>query len=535
MRFLNKINIKFYKNLRLPKIKLTSFLNFFTRDELIFGLEISDCFLRLAVLEAVAPGRGGNSKNKEEKIIQARGIGEKSLKKGTVENGEVKDKKAFVKDLKFLLGKSDKLVNYAIVSISGSRLYSKAYSFPQTVAGEKLEEAMKLIVGFQLPFKQEEVYLDWEKAGNGPLRPDGSGEASQSNEVVLAASPKTVIDKYLEVLAEAGLKTVAVEFYGASVARAINLQEGQSAVVMLGREEGTETYIVKKHIAQFKRFLPEKFFPDKKSLKDEAERIVNFFENEDKNKVSFFIAANETEKDNLPKEILPSMKAEEMIGGSFIVQPEIKSSPEKWLVAVGAAIRGLSPRAEDNHISLMPMGTEEAYEKQKAISFAKFVSALTIGLSSFFVFAFVGALILMTSIEGGFNKRLNTLNSLPISGSSAILEQRAEKLNGLLVKAKNVLASAPKWSDNVTVLKSQVVAGSDIIINSFSISSAGNSVSFKGVAKNKASLNSFKKKLEDSNLFSDISFPPIGLFQVDNIPFSISFNIKKISMILENS
>lgn len=524
MQFLSKANINFYKNFRLPKIKfpkvrMASPLSLFIRDEPIYGLEISDSFLRLAVLETVSSKRV-NSKDK--KIIQLKGLAERSLKKGIIENGEIKNKKALVEALGVLLGKSGQTVNYVIASISGSKVYSKAYSFPKTVVGEKLEEAMKLNVDFQLPFSAENIYFDWEKI-----------ESSRNNDVLLAASFRTFLDKYLEVLSEADLKTVAVEFYGASIARAINLKEDQSALVAFGQEEGMEFYIIKKNFSKFGRFLPSKFFPNKKSLEDEIKGIINFFENEDKSQISYLVIANEPEKNNFPDKILPSLEKDDMIFGDFVIHADIKKSPEKWLVAAGAAIRGLLPRREDSYISLMPIGTEEAYEQQKAISFIRFISALVIGLSGFFVFAFIGSLILMMSVERGFNKRLSILNSIPINNDSAILTQRAEKLNSLLVKATNVLVSAPRWSANIAILKSQLTASPGIVINMFSMSPAGNSVSVKGVAKDKTSFNSLRKKMEDSGLFSNIAFPPVGLFQVNDIPFSISFTFLKTMTMLE--
>lgn len=515
------MNIKFYKNFRLPEFRLKNLLSFFTRDELVAGLEISDSFIRLAVLETLPLDKTArtDSNNKIEKKTQVRGLGEQVLKKGTIENGEVKDKKLLAEALKMLFQRIDKPIGYVVVSISGKKVYTKVYSFPKTVSNEKIEESMKINIDFQLPMKKEEVYFDWEKI-----------EDSQYNDTLLATIPKAVIDKYNETFAEAELKTVAIEFYGLSIARAINLPTGKSALVAVDNDEGIEIYIVKKFVSKFSRFLPQKYFQENKSLKEETGRIINFFENEDKNKISFFVSANQVLNDKMSDKILPKMESENMIAGDFSVHENIAESPEKWLIAVGAAMRGHLPRSEDAFISLMPMGTEEAYEKQKATSFMKFLSSLVIGLCSFFTFAFIGVLMMMMSIESGFNKRLSNLNSLPIDGGGAVLEQRAEKLNNLVSKAKTALDSEPKWSAIVTALKSQVVAGSGIIINNFSISPTGDAVNLLGVSKNKSILNSFKKRLDDSGLFSDIILPQIGLFQVENIPFSLSFKFKKVPM-----
>lgn len=519
------MNIKFYKNFRLPEFRLKNLLSFFTRDELIAGLEISDSFIRLAVVETLSPDKSSRNdlNNKIEKKTRIKSLGEQILKKGIIENGEVKDKEALAEALKILLQRSDRSIGYVAVSISGKNIYTKVYSFPKTVSNEKIEESMKINIDFQLPVKKDEVYLDWEKIEN-----------EEHIEALLVAIPKSIVDKYNETFTKAGMRAVAIEFYGASIARSINLSKVQSSMIMIDSDEGVEIYIVKKFISKFNRFLPIKFFKEKKSFKEEVLRIINFFENEHKSDVSFFVSdgvgADEILNDKLSDKIIPKMKLENMIDESFSVHEDILRSPEKWLIAVGAAMRGHISRSEDTYISLMPMGTEEAYEKQKAVSFVKFLSSLMIGLCAFFTFAFVGVLVMMISIENGFNKRLNNLNALPINGSGAVLEQRADKLNNLISKAKTALDSEPKWSAIVTVLKSQISASSGIIINNFSISPTGDTVSLSGVSKNKSIFNLFKKNLDDSGLFSDIVLPQIGLFQVENIPFSLSFKFKKVPM-----
>ena len=144
-------------------------LKLFTRDEPIAGVEINDDFIRLALLDIKSnesDKKLGKKLEKPEKniqVIEIKALGEKSLKEGVIINGELKDKASFVGALNNLLGEIKPRIRYAIISLPSNNVYSRIYSFPKTVSSEKIEDAMKLSIGFQLPNKTEDIYLDWEK------------------------------------------------------------------------------------------------------------------------------------------------------------------------------------------------------------------------------------------------------------------------------------------------------------------------------------------------------------------------------------
>ena len=136
-------------------------LKLFTRDEPIAGLEISDSCLRLALLGIVKEKIKAKQGEKEE-TIEVKALGEKTLKEGIIVGSEIKKKEDFIAGLNELLKDIKPRVRYAIVSIPADKIYSRLYSFPKTLGGEKLEETMKLTVGFRLPINLEDVYLDLE-------------------------------------------------------------------------------------------------------------------------------------------------------------------------------------------------------------------------------------------------------------------------------------------------------------------------------------------------------------------------------------
>ena len=181
------------------------FSRFFTREEPVAGLQISEEYLRLVSLET-------DYKTGEMKVAA---IAEEPTPKDTIANGMVKNKDVLISSLKKLGGKIKDGLEYFVVSIPADQVYYKMFPFPKTVSGEKLEEAMKLTVGFQLPFKIEDIYLDWEKPGENKV-------SEETNEISLAAVRKKIIDDYLECLSKAKINAVAIEFHPLSAMRVVN-------------------------------------------------------------------------------------------------------------------------------------------------------------------------------------------------------------------------------------------------------------------------------------------------------------------------
>lgn len=471
-------------------------LKFLTREEPIAGLEISDSYIRLALLSVREEKEKG--KKERKKITEIKFLKEKSLQEGVVIGGEVKNKTAFIKTLADFLKETKPAVKYAVVSILSSNIYSRIYSFPKSVTGDKLEDSMNLAIGFQLPVKPEDVYLDWEKI-------DG-----EKNEIFLATIPKPIINDYLEALTAAGLRTVAVEFYPMSISRAIDVPaEGAFLMVAANKEESC-VFVLDGNSIKLNRFVPAEF------LENEMGKIIDFYEAENNVSVSGII--------NIEKE-----KEKIKIISPFSENEEIKKDGSKWIIALGAAIRGIMPRSSDIIVSLMPVGTEEAYDNQKAITFSEFISNITIGLAVFFSAAFIGVWIMMISLQQNFSNRLSILDSRPAQGAGD-LESRAMAFNDLTGKANSILGKLPRWSIALEELKSRVAPG--ILINSFSSSLPADAINMAGTAQTRPQLNLFKKTLEESPMFMEIKLPLTNLEQKENIPFSVSFRLKDPNVLI---
>ncbi len=316
-------------------------LKLFTREEPIAGLEISDSFLRIALLdletrklskkntdpEGSRQGTyGAGETQKEEKIITVKAFREKPLKEGIIANGEIKDMNGLVAALKELLKEIKPRINYAVVSISSDNIYSRLYSFPKTLSGVKLEETMNLTVGFQLPVEPEKVYLDWEKI-----------ESKEKNEIFLAAIPKSIINAYMEALMAAGLRTVAIEFYPMSVSRVIKVPENENILTVIFSKDKADISIIGGRAVRFNRLAPLSRFPDEVSFSDEIRKTADFYESESKNSVSEIALIGEGGK--ISGLSLPVSQG--VIKSPFAEHTEIKKDGSRWLISVGAALRGM--------------------------------------------------------------------------------------------------------------------------------------------------------------------------------------------------
>lgn len=461
----------------------------FTRDEEIAGLEISDEYLRIALLEL--------DKNGQIKIDTFQ---EEPLPKGIIENGAVRNGPALTDALKRLSVKIHPAVKYIIVSVPADAIYSRVFYFPKSVTDARLREAMKLTVGFNLPQKTEDIYLDWEKL-----------EKEEQNCAFLAVIRKKIANAYIESLNNAGLKPVAMEFHPLGLLRICDFDPEESVLIKIPSAAGVGVFVAKNGMLKFSRSLPKKYFPDEQSIESEIARIIDWHESENGATVK----------------VIDFKKPELIKIRHDILLPESGNPANKWLVSIGAARRGIIPRFKDTIVSLMPIGTEEAYEYQKAASFSEFIVNAIVGISIFFAIVYFGGYFLISALSQKTAQQIENLSMIPLPTDAASLEQKAKEINDLTDAAYGIVRILPRWS--IVLKELRGLAGADIAITSANTSLPNNYISIAGTARTRVQLNSFKKTLEASNFFADINMPISNLEQKENIPFSLTLRIKNTS------
>jgi len=452
-----------------------------TREETIGGLEISDTHVRLAYF---------TKQTKKEPRRMA--VVEEKVPAGAVQDGRVKNPAALKEALTQALGRASGA--YCIVSIPPRHVYTKILSFPEHVTGSRLDEAVQLALGFQLPLDRQKSYVDYEFLKDG-----------KRHEVFLAACERAIIDEYLGVLEAAGIKAVAVETHPVSIARAA-AQSGQPILVSLPYEDYRAVTIIEKGIVRFVRTLPKDRFSADADLAEEIRKIKDFYA---------------TEYGAMPEE----KKIEDLSIGeehkALVVPGPIP------LAAIGALLRGQIPGGQDTMVSLLPLGTESAYEYQKAVAFGDFLRNTTIAVALFFVFAYGATAAFVLSLSHKEAARSLSLAAAPVSGNAAQEEKDARELNDLVGVISGVFAQSPLWSGTIDALKSATPEG--IAITGISVTKPEDKISLSGFAKTRAGLNAYKKTIQDLRIFTAVELPLTNLDLKENIPFTMSFALAEPS------
>ncbi|MBI5400884.1 MAG: pilus assembly protein PilM [Candidatus Yonathbacteria bacterium] len=466
-------------------------LNLLTKEKHVAGIEISDSVVRIAFFRPQKKSGDAQPANSEDELV----LIEEPIAANIIADGIVADTDLLGKTLRTIWAKAHLGTNYAIVAIPDDAVYSRIFSFPKTVEGARLTEAMRLAISFQLPIQTDNAYLDWERTKGTP----------STNEILLSTVSRTVVQGYVAALDAAGIKTLALESHLASIARSVKLEPERTTIFSKETPDGATVFALKDGIMRFSRTLPIRFVPES-NIPAEVARIKTAFQAETKERVD-------------EKELAVAEIREEYRAYTALTEPK-----SKWLVALGAAIRGKIPEGDDNLVSLLPVGTEEAYAYQKATTFAVLVRNITIGVSVFFVAAFLSAYLFVISLSQNANRTITTLSATPVSPVLLEKEARIEHINALTNTASAILAETPAWNAVLAELMSRTIDG--IVISSFSASSIADKMSIAGIAKNRATLNQFKKSMQDSAMLTEVDVPTTNLEQRETLPFSVSFRFK---------
>jgi hypothetical protein len=308
---------------------------------------------------------------------------------------------------------------------------------------------------------------------------------------------------------------LALESHLASLARSIKSKLGQAILFTKENTDGVTIFVLKDGILKFTRTLPAALVKEDNFLTNEIGRMKASFES-DKKAPLIELPLNKAE---VRDEYLKYIKYNGPVA-------ELQS---KWLVSIGAAIRGEIPKGQDNRISLLSVGTAEAYEYQKTTAFVALIRNMIIGVSIFFLFAFFASYLFIFSIS----QTINNINTdIPISSASSDIigkEALIKKINALTLASQSILAHTINWSILIDEINVRTING--IIISSFGAPSVNDTITITGLAKTRDTLNQFKISLQGSTYLKEIKLPITNLEQKADIPFSVSFSLKDPSVL----
>jgi len=138
--------------------------------------------------------------NRGSYFLEATGI--KDLPQGTIEGSEIKKKEVLVEALNTLRNQCDPSIVEVVFSMSGHGIISDKFTF-KIDPNENAEELILWEAGQRSPFDVDDITLDYRILH----RNDETNEI----EVLLVAAKNQVMQNYIDVFYEAGLKPVIVD------------------------------------------------------------------------------------------------------------------------------------------------------------------------------------------------------------------------------------------------------------------------------------------------------------------------------------
>lgn len=193
-----------------------------------FGIDISDLSLKVIKLK------------KKRNGLALASFGEAEMKSGIVRNGEVKKEDELVKMIKKVTSEvnGEKIgIKYVVASLSEEKSFSQVIQMPY-MAEQDLKTAVIFESENHIPLPIEQVYLDSQIIP--PIV-----RHSNHHDVLIAATPKKIVDPYVSCLKKSGLKPVALEIESSAVARAL-IKGGISAqpILLIDLGETRTSFIV---------------------------------------------------------------------------------------------------------------------------------------------------------------------------------------------------------------------------------------------------------------------------------------------------
>lgn len=172
-----------------------------------FGLDIADTSIEIISL--------GGSLSKPKLL----GMSRADLKSGIFENGKILNKQELIKIILDLIskpkfGKIQK--KECVFSLPDSKVFSHFFELSENIKKQELIEKIKIVINENFPYNLEDLYWDFKK---------------QEKSILVVASPKNIINDYLDILKICKIKPLALENESESLTRA--LVKKQEKVVLI--------------------------------------------------------------------------------------------------------------------------------------------------------------------------------------------------------------------------------------------------------------------------------------------------------------
>jgi len=183
-------------------------MNFFKRmqgQNSTVGLDIGNHSLKLVKLRH----------HKDAYHLEATGI--KELPKGTIENGEIRKKDLLIESITHLINQCDPSIVEVVFSMSGHGIISDKVTFKIEDEADS-DELILWEASQRSPFDVDDITLDYKILRRYP-------ETNEA-EVLLVAAKNQIMQEYIDLLYDAGLKPVIVDVNAFAITNSYALECG---------------------------------------------------------------------------------------------------------------------------------------------------------------------------------------------------------------------------------------------------------------------------------------------------------------------
>ncbi len=453
----------------------------FKEQSKVGGVHVSDESIKFFLIE----------KRKNTPLSESINFHSINLPKELIISGEIKDPGKLTVLLKQARREINSKFEYIMLSLPTEVFYSKTYNYPRSLQGEKLVDVMKLNISMQLPFPESESSASWEITEN-----------EDQLKVFLAACKKNILEQHLTCFKAAGFKIVAIEPEGVSLSRLLDAKTPNNIILYNTLGTKLTSWLFSKNKLFFARSSAIPGTKTTNSQKIEVEKLENYAESELSSVSTFALSAFK-----FPDSIDSILKT--------------KKLNSEWAFVLGAALRGVEDQKTDTGISLLPLRPNEAFKYQKITSFAGLMSNVVIGVSIFFVCAYLAGWLFIASIQA---RTSITIDSFPGNPGDANIEEQVKELNALSSYGVLINSSTRNWSEIISEIREK--STDQVKITNVSFSGDSDLITLNGLAKSRSDINIYRKKLETSAIFTEVKLPLTNLEQKGDIPFTVSFKIK---------
>jgi len=475
------------------------------------ALEISQFSLR-----AIRLGKVNNT-------LKPVSIVEQPLPAGIINNGLLKDENAFLDHLIKLLGKFHSSGSHWVVTLPEASVFTMHRIFPGGVAHENLKETIEMNYLNFLPGHSQEIFWGWQEIGLAQNKKDAP------KEVMLSSIKKADLTTYLNCFAKAGITPIAIESKSCSVARVFG-QTQNTLVINLEKSDQNIPWILTATILNngFPRLAREVSLSSQpmEELLRAIRGVINFYLTEKKEtKISTIILDGNAATPAIAENLKTTFGVEVKFATDIF---KFFANQGLSLALLGAGLRAAAGQRGDNSLSLLPVGTQEAYQEKNTLQFLRGVTNIISITAILFLVLFFGAIIFYFWLANQADQQLASLATINQSKSDPKITEVQTILKDVNPKIEieaKLEDQMTAWSPILKQITSNMPDG--VVLSQITLAKEDQPMSIVGLAASREALVTFRENLAKLSFVDSLQLPSSNINQDNVINFTITLNIKK--------